>query len=487
MSAVVTIAACDFVVFGGTGDLAMRKLLPALYQRDRDGRLPAEFRVIAVSRAGMDEAGYRDKVEAELRQYVPAGELDAGAVASFLGRLHYVSADADGSGDWDRLQTLLEATTERVRVFYLAVAPRLFGPISATLAAHRLVTGRTRVVLEKPIGTDLASARQINDQVAEVFDESQIYRIDHYLGKETVQNLLVMRFANMLLEPLWNARTVDHVQVTVAETIGVGQRAGYYDGSGALRDMVQNHLLQLLCLVAMEPPTRIENDGVRDEKLKVLQALAPVGPAGVVRAQYGAGLVDGVPVPAYRDELDGPSNTETYVALKAEVHNWRWRGVPFYLRTGKRLDRRASEIVVVFKGVPHSIWPDLEPELTPNRLVIRLQPNEGVRMHMLAKAPGPGGIRLKPVNLDLAFADQFEGRTPEAYERLLMDVVRGNPTLFMRRDEVEAAWAWTEPVLGRWEAAGDRPKQYFAGTAGPSAATTLIERDGRTWHEEMRA
>ncbi len=487
MSTPVTMAPCDFVVFGGTGDLAMRKLLPALYLRDRDGQLPDAFRVIAVSRAGMDEAGYRDKVESELRQHVPAGELSAESTRGFLGRLHYVSADADGGGDWHRLQDLLADTADRVRVCYLAVAPKLFGPISTALAEHGLVTERTRAVLEKPIGTDLASARHVNDQVAAVFDESQIYRIDHYLGKETVQNLLVMRFANMLLEPLWNSSTVDHVQITVAETIGAGQRAEYYDGSGALRDMVQNHLLQLLCLVAMEPPTRIENDGVRDEKLKVLQALAPVGQADVVRAQYSAGLVDGRAVPGYGDELDAPSNTETYVALKAEVHNWRWRNVPFYLRTGKRLDRRASEIVVVFKRVPHSIWPGVEADMTPNRLVIRLQPDEGVRMHMLAKEPGPGGIRLKPVSLDLAFAEHFEGRTPEAYERLLMDVVRGNPTLFMRRDEVEAAWSWTEPVLRRWEAAGDRPKQYAAGTAGPSAATTLIERDGRTWHEEMRA
>jgi glucose-6-phosphate 1-dehydrogenase len=489
MSAFTTVSPCDFVVFGGTGDLAMRKLLPALYLRDRDGQLPDAFRVIAVSRAGLDDAGYRDKVEAELRLHLPARDLDEGQVSRFLSRLHRVSADADGTGEWARLSELLDGAADRVRVFYLACAPRLFGPISQMLATHGLITERSRVVLEKPIGVDLESARRVNDEVGAVFAEPQIYRIDHYLGKETVQNLLVMRFANMLLEPLWNSSTIDHVQITVAESIGVGQRADYYDGSGALRDMVQNHLLQLLCLVAMEPPTRIDNDGVRDEKLKVLQALQPIRGGEVttstVRAQYTTGLIDGRPVPGYLEELEGlPSSTETFVAVKAEVHNWRWRGVPFYLRTGKRLDRRASEIVVVFKRVPHSIWPDVDLDMTPNRLVIRLQPDDGVRMHMLAKEPGPGGIRLRPVSLNLNFAEQFAGRAPEAYERLLMDVIRGNPTLFMRRDEVEAAWEWAEPILRSWETAGDAPRRYPAGTAGPSAATTLIERDGRCWHEE---
>jgi glucose-6-phosphate 1-dehydrogenase len=492
MSASATVSACDFVVFGGTGDLAMRKLLPALYLRDRDGQLPDAFRVIAVSRAGLDDAGYRDKVEAELRQHLPPRDLDDGPVSRFLSRLHRVSADADGTGEWARLSEMLDGHAERVRVFYLACAPRIFGPISRTLATHGLITAQSRVVLEKPIGVDLDSARQVNDEVGSVFAESQVYRIDHYLGKETVQNLLVMRFANMLLEPLWNSSTIDHIQITVAESVGVGQRADYYDGSGALRDMVQNHLLQVLCLVAMEPPARIDNDGVRDEKLKVLQALQPIRGGEVttstVRAQYTAGLIDGRPVPGYLDELEGrASSTETYVAVRAEVHNWRWRGVPFYLRTGKRLDRRASEIVVVFKGVPHSIWPDIGENMTPNRLVIRLQPDDGVCMHMLAKEPGPGGIRLRPVSLNLSFAEQFAGRAPEAYERLLMDVVRGNPTLFMRRDEVEAAWRWAEPILQGWETTADTPKRYAAGIAGPPAANTLIERDGRRWHEEEHA
>jgi glucose-6-phosphate 1-dehydrogenase len=481
--------ACDFVVFGGTGDLAMRKLLPALYLRDIDGQLPAEFRIIGVSRAGLDTDGYRDKVEAELSAHVPPAQLSAAAVASFLRRLHFISADADGSGNWPALADLLAEAPARIRVFYLSCAPRLYGPISRTLAHRGLVSEQSRVVLEKPIGVDLQSARDINDQVGEVFAESQVFRIDHYLGKEAVQNLLVLRFANMVLEPLWNASAIDHVQITVAESLGVGQRADYYDGSGALRDMVQNHLLQLLCLVAMEPPASVTDDGVRYEKLKVLRALRPVtdqlSATHTVRAQYEAGEVGGRPVPGYRDELDGTdSATETFVALKTEVHNLRWRGVPFYLRTGKRLGTRRSEIVVVFKPVPHSIWPGLEGAMTPNRLVIRLQPDEGVRLYMLAKQPGPGGVRLRPVGLGLNFADHFPGRTPEAYERLLMDVVRGNATLFMRRDEVEAAWEWTESILRDWGAGHAPVHRYPAGSGGPTAASALIESDGRRWNED---
>ena len=488
MSTTNPVAPCDFVVFGGTGDLAVRKLLPALYLRDRDGQLPAETRIIAASRAGLDVCGYRDKVRAELGRFVPEDAIDQQTLERFLARLHYASIDFADADDWYPLTTLLPADPGKVRVFYLACAPSLFGPVSAHLATHKLVDASSRVVLEKPIGHDLASACAINDAVGAVFEESQIFRIDHYLGKESVQNLLVTRFANSFLEPLWNSSSIDHVQITVAESLGVGTRGGYYDNSGALRDMVQNHLLQVLCLVAMEPPTYVDRETVRDEKLKVLQALKPMTPQDVERCtvagQYAPGLVDGAAVAGYKDDAENPdSRTETFVAVKAEVRNWRWAGVPFYLRTGKRMEQRCSEIVIQFKPVPHPMFPDSDGVSEPNKLVIQLQPEEGMRLHMTAKEPGPGGIKLKPVSLDLNYTDTFQRPSPDAYERLLMDVVGGNPTLFMRRDEVEAAWAWVEPMLVGWQQSERVPRRYPAGTNGPTDATTLIERDGRTWHE----
>ncbi|GAA4701776.1 glucose-6-phosphate dehydrogenase [Pseudonocardia yuanmonensis] len=490
----------DVIVVGGTGDLAMRKLLPALHHRDRAGQLADDSRIVAVSRAGLDHDGYRDKVSAELRDVAEDWSDDPSSRDHrFLRRLHHVALDVTDPQDWGDLVELLGPPDHRIRVLYLACAPRLFGPVSVGARRNGLVDDRSRVVLEKPLGHDLSSARQINDEVGEVFTEDQIFRIDHYLGKETVQNLLVLRFANSLFEPLWNAIGIDHVQISVAESVGAGSRADYYDGSGALRDMVQNHLLQLLCLVAMEPPARLDRDAVRDEKLKVLRALAPItgedAHRHTVRGQYGPGLVDGAPVAGYRTELEQarpgavgspapPSSTETFVALRTEVHNWRWAGVPFYLRTGKRMDRRASEIVVQFRPVPHSVFPQLDhgASAPPNRLVLRLQPDEGVRLHLAAKHPGPGGIRLHPAALDLSFADTFAQRLPDAYERLLMDVLRGNPTLFMRRDEIEAAWSWVEPILDSWRGSPRSPRPYPAGTSGPAAATALIERDGRTWH-----
>ncbi|HVJ54742.1 MAG TPA: glucose-6-phosphate dehydrogenase [Aliidongia sp.] len=479
----------DCVVFGGTGDLALRKLLPALYHRDRDGQLPDEARIIGVSRARRSTEDFIDTVQGGLERHLAPGEFEPGVWQRFAARLRYVPIDVVESRDWSELATLLGEAPERIRVFYLATSPDLFGTICHRLHEAGVTSAESRVVLEKPIGHDLASARRINDEVASVFSEPQIFRIDHYLGKETVQNLLALRFANTLFEPLWNSNWIDHVQITVAETIGTEGRAGYYEGAGALRDMIQNHLLQLLCLIAMEPPQAVEKEAIRDEKLKVLRALGPIraedAAARIVRGQYRAGAVRGEAVKGYLEEagVDPDSRTETFVCLKVDVRNWRWAGVPFYLRTGKRLPERHSEVVVYFRPVRHDIFPGGSGEMTPNRLVIQLQPDESIRLHLMAKEPGPGGIRLKEAPLNLSFAETFRQRFPDAYERLLMDVVRANGTLFMRRDEVETAWQWTEQVLNAWNEKGDRPKPYTAGSWGPSAAIALIERDGRTWHE----
>ncbi len=478
----------ELVVFGGSGDLALRKLMPALYFRDRDGQIPANSLIVGVSRSQLEGEAYIQQVRKALNRYVPASELEPEVLERFLGRLRYVSLDAQAGTGWERLGETLAGGGERVRIFYLATSPELFGPICGHLHGAGLVTPEARVVLEKPIGHDLASAQRINNDVGAVFPENQVYRIDHYLGKETVQNLMALRFANYLFEPLWNATAVDHVQITVAESIGVEGRS-YYDRSGALRDMLQNHLLQLLCLVAMEPPKTLDKDAVRNEKLKVLSALRPFSPqeltTKIVRGQYVSGAAEGEAVPGYLEEIGADtSHTETFVALKTEVDNWRWGGVPFYLRTGKRMPMRASEIVIQFRPIPHSIFQAEAGEVQANRLVLRLQPDESVKLLLMTKDPGPGGMRLRAAPLNLSYAETFKVRNPDAYERLLMDVVRGNPTLFMRRDEVEAAWSWVEPILAAWQKSSDPPKSYTAGTWGPSAAVSLIGRDGRNWHED---
>jgi glucose-6-phosphate 1-dehydrogenase len=475
----------DLVVFGATGDLARRKLLPALFQRDLAGQLPDAARIVGAARSTLSRDAYRAQAaEAIARDAAEHPE----AAARFLARIDYLALDGVSDGGWSELATRLAEAPDRIRVFYFSTSPELFGPLCERIQAHGLASAQSRVVLEKPIGKNLASSRAVNDAVGRVFPEACVYRIDHYLGKETVQNLMALRFANALFEPLWRAAHIDHVQITVAESLGVEGRAGYYDTAGAMRDMVQNHLLQLLCLVAMEPPGQLTADAVRDEKLKVLQALRPVE-----RSEHRADR-RARPVPrrcrerrgraGLRDELGASSGTETFVAVKAGIENWRWAGVPFYLRTGKRLPERLSEIVIAFRPIPHSAFSERAGTIHSNHLVIRLQPDEGVRLWLMIKDPGPGGMRLKQVPLDMSFAEAFGVRNPDAYERLLMDIVRGNQTLFMRRDEVEAAWSWVDPVMALWRDSEDTPKPYAAGTWGPSAAIALIERDGRTWHED---
>jgi glucose-6-phosphate 1-dehydrogenase len=491
MAMIIPVEDFDCVVFGATGDLTLRKLLPALYYRFTDGQFSSHCRIIGAARSDLTDESYRARAAKALRDHVAKGDMSDERLEKFLACVTYARTNAVEADGWGNLLTAFENSPDRVRVFYLATSPDLYGAVCHNLKTHKLITPKSRVVLEKPIGHDLASAREINDQVGAVFKEAQIYRIDHYLGKETVQNLLALRFANVIFERLWTADVIDHVQITVAETVGVETRGDYYDHSGALRDMVQNHLLQLLCLLAMEPPIALRGDLLRDEKLKVLRSLRPMAPHEVgqltVRGQYVAGVTGGKPVEGYLKDLgDGrASTTETFVALKVEVGNWRWAGVPFYLRSGKRLPQKVSEIVVQFKDIPFSVFPRDAADIQPNRLVIRLQPEEGIRLQMMTKDPGPGGLRLRPADLNISFGEAFSVRYPDAYERLLMDTVRGNATLFMRRDEVEAAWSWVEPILDAWQANGEKPKPYAAGSWGPTASIALIERDGRTWHEEL--
>jgi glucose-6-phosphate 1-dehydrogenase len=478
----------DLVLFGGSGDLAMRKLLPAMFARDCAHDLPDTARIICVGRADWSQEQFLDTVENSSKPHIKETPNEANW-KRFLKRVVYVSVNATDVSTYGTLVETLRPDPAITRVYYLATPPSLFATICDNLKATGLATPESRVVLEKPLGRDLESAKQINAEVGKVFAESQIYRIDHYLGKETVQNLLALRFGNILFEPLWRREWISDVQITIAEKIGVGNRLGYYDTSGALRDMLQNHLLQLLCIVAMEPPTSISPDAVRDSKLQVLRSLKRFTPTtlsqNIVRGQYRAGYVDGKSVPGYREEPDAPKNskTETFVALKAEIDTWRWAGVPFYLRTGKRMSDRLAEIVVRFKQIPHSIFNQPTSSFQPNSLVIRLQPDEGLSMNLMAKTPGDS-MRLKQAELELDFREQFKAPRMEAYERLLLDVLRGQLTLFMRGDELEAAWEWVEPILDHWDHDDNSPLPYASGTWGPAASSALIGRDGLQWREE---
>jgi glucose-6-phosphate 1-dehydrogenase len=481
------------VIFGATGDLARRKLLPAIYNLAHDGALPDRFRLVGLARADLSDAGFRELAAEAVRAHsrrAPAEEV----LERLLESATFVSGTFDDAAAYGRLghtlQRLDEDTGRRLcRLFYLAIAPQFFGVSVRRLGEHGLGSVQdadVRIVIEKPFGTTLPEARELNRQVLSVFAEDQAFRIDHYLGKETVQNLIALRFANHLFEPVWNRNFIDHVQITAAEEIGIEGRAGYYDQAGALRDLIQNHMLQLLCLIAMEPPASFNADDVRDEKVKVLRAITPPAPQMVdriaVRAQYGAGVVGGEPVPGYLDEEGVPpgSTTETFAAVRLEVENWRWAGVPFYLRSGKRLARRMTEIAVMLKPVPHlGFGQDGSIGARPNQLVLTLQPDEGVALSLNSKIPGTRML-LRPVKMEFLYGATFLSQSPEAYERLLLDAMRGDATLFTRGDEVEAQWRLVDPIVRAWGTAPGPLPQYPAGSHGPAEADSILQR-GHAW------
>ncbi|WP_448580595.1 glucose-6-phosphate dehydrogenase [Thermaurantiacus sp.] len=474
------------ILFGATGDLARRMLLPSLFALQSDGLLAEDLMIVGTARSELDDEGFRALAGEAIAAAWPTQPADR--LRGFLERLCYRPADATRPDSFRALSQLV--AQHRPASIFLSTAPSLFQATIAGLGSSGLAAGDVRLALEKPLGHDLASSRQINDSVAALFPEDRIFRVDHYLGKETVQNLIALRFANTLFEPLWRSDSVTHVQLSVCETVGLEGRGAFYDATGALRDMVQNHMLQLLALLAMEPPARLTATSVRDEKVKVLTSLRPINADDVerltVRGQYQAGAIAGAAVPGYADELGRASPTETFVALKAHIDNWRWKGVPFFLRTGKRLTRRKSEIVVAFRPVPHSIFGEEVKGMQPNRLVINLQPDENIRLSLVAKQPGLDrkGMRLNTVTLDIGDQSAFaEVRRRIAYERLLLDLIEGRPTLFVRRDEVEAQWTYIDQIRAGWAEAGTGPAAYTAGSWGPAEAHMLIGRDGAAWND----
>jgi glucose-6-phosphate 1-dehydrogenase len=478
------------LLFGATGDLSQRMLLPSLYNLHVDGLIAPGLRIIGTARRQLDDAGFRELAGASLARFLPSDRAKGFDIERFLARVSYRALDVTRPDQFADLAAAIDGNSETGIAIFLSTAPSLFEPTIQGLVGAGLAGPNVRIGLEKPLGHDLASSRLINDAVASAFPEERTFRIDHYLGKETVQNLIALRFANAMFEPLWNARGIEHVQITVSETVGLEGRGDFYDEAGALRDMVQNHMLQLLSLVAMEPPATFDGTSVRDEKVMVLRSLRPIGrttaPTHSVIGQYSEGIVSGKPADAYVTDLGEPSNTETFVALKAHVDNWRWQGAPFYLRTGKRMPARRSEIFIQFKAVPHSMFSGVGAALAPNKLVISLQPEETIRLLVMAKEPGldRDGLRLREVALDLSLTAAFAGvRRRIAYERLLTDLIEGQPTLFVRRDEVEAQWAWVDAIRDGWAANAMTPRSYTAGTWGPSSAIGLAERDGVSWHE----
>jgi glucose-6-phosphate 1-dehydrogenase len=485
----MTTKPCDFTIFGVLGDLSQRNLLPSLYQLERADLLHPETRIIGVARHELSQETFLAEVRTKLQSFVGEAWEETSA-ARLLSRMCYVLINLDVPEEYKRLLGIVDPQ-QRVLVSYFSVAPSLFGPICTGLEHAGLVTPNTRVVLEKPIGRNLASSIEINDRVAKVFNEKQVYRIDHYLGKETVMNLLALRFANSIFTTNWDHNTIDHVQITVAEEVGIGNRWGYFDQAGQLRDMVQNHLMQILTLVAMEPPVNLQDDSLRNEKLKVLKALRPITAKNidkrVVRGQYGPGFIKGKPVPGYLEERGGnlSSTTETFVAIRMDIDNWRWAGVPFYLRTGKAMACKRSEVVINYKPLPHNIFYDSYRRLPANKLIIRLQPDEGVEIEMLNKVPGISDcLRLQRTMLDLSFSEAFsKERIAGAYERLILEVMQGNQALFIHRDEVENSWLWIDSIQEAWAKANEPPKTYPAGSWGPVASVALLARDEREWEE----
>ncbi|MGM0701054.1 MAG: glucose-6-phosphate dehydrogenase [Pseudomonadota bacterium] len=485
-------SAIDLALFGALGDLSQRKLYPALYHLDREGLLADGTRLLGLARQPLDAAAFRKEVEAALATHVKAAELDRATLARFLARLDYRQLDFTAEEGYAAIREWRQEGAERPLVVYLAVGANLYGDICRYLEASGSLDDASRVVVEKPIGYDLDSSAEINDAIGAVFPESRIYRIDHYLGKETVQNLIALRFANPLFGTQWNQNHISHVEITVAEKVGIEGRWGYFDEAGQLRDMVQNHLLQLVCLIAMDPPANLDADAIRDEKVKVLKALKPFSEASlgrdVVRGQYIAGTIDGASVPGYLEEegANRHSATETFVAMKTEVANWRWAGVPFYIRTGKRLPEKLSQIVIHFRQQPHYIFDPDQRNLAANKLVIRLQPDEGIALEVLTKDSGlDKGMRLRRGPLHLDFNSAFpKTRIPDAYERLLLEVIKGRQYLFVRRDEVEHAWRWCDGLIEAWHDLGEAPRRYPAGSWGPVASIAMITQDGRSWYED---
>ena len=490
MPLAVSAADCRaLVLFGATGDLAHRMLWPALYTLDRDGLLPAHFQLVGAATSRLSDAAFVSRVRQAIETSGSASPFDEATFTAFAKRLSYVTLDVRTAGGLEPVRKALRPGPGGV-IYYLSTGPELISPICAALRDSGMVDKLSRITVEKPIGTDTATARTVNEAIGAAFEESQVFRIDHYLGKEAVQNLLALRFANAIFEPLWNANAIEQVQITVAETVGVDGRWPFYNGTGALRDMIQSHLLQLLCLVAMEPPASFTPSAVRNEKVKVLWSLRPITGADVathtVRGQYTAGFSGGEPVVGYLEEAGAVpgSDTESFVALRVEVDNWRWAGVPFYLRTGKRLLKRSSEIVIQFKPAPYNIFAGIGATLAPNTLVIKLQPEEMITLTLMHKEPGMNEVTLTQVPLNLSAGSTFgQGRSRTAYVRMLLDVLRNNSALFVRRDEVEAAWQWIDGILEGWRTTGQKVKPYSAGSSGPSAAIALTERNGHSWHE----